>query len=105
MFGILQKMDRFSNKLMSREEKIDFMQEIVDNGMVWDMHQKYIDEAKTLMGVGKVVDMTLRRVERDDTGHVLTGPCFEECCLDKPAIPDDVLDAAGRDPFDVSICY
>jgi len=33
MFGILQKMDRFSNKLMSREENIDFIQEIVDNGM------------------------------------------------------------------------
>ena len=40
MFGILQKMDRFSNKLMSEEEKIDFMQEIVDNGMVWEMHFK-----------------------------------------------------------------
>ena len=55
MFGILQKMDRFSNKLMSEEEKIDFMQEIVDNGMVWDMHEKYVKEAKTLMGAGKVV--------------------------------------------------
>ena len=53
MFGILQKMDRFSNKLMSREENIDFIQEIVDNGMVWEMHNKYIDEALFLMGQGK----------------------------------------------------
>ena len=105
MFGILQKMDRFSNCEMGDQEVIDFIQEIVDNGMVWEMHEKYRDQALFLMGQGKVVDMTLRRVERDDTGHVLTGPCFEECCLDKPAIPDDVLDAAGRDPFDVSICY
>jgi len=99
MFGILQKMDRFSNKLMSREEKIEFMQEIVDNGMVWEMHEKYRNEAKTLIGVGKVVDMTLRRVERDDTGHVLTGPCFEECCI--KTAPKD---AGGYNPFDTSLC-
>jgi hypothetical protein len=42
MFGLLQKMDRYSNQLMNEEEKIDFMQEIVDNGMVWDMHEKYV---------------------------------------------------------------
>ena len=40
MFGILEKMDRYSNQLMSEEEKIDFVQEIVDNGIVWDMHKK-----------------------------------------------------------------
>jgi hypothetical protein len=33
-----------------RREKIDFIQEIVDNGMVWDMHEKYVNEAKTLNG-------------------------------------------------------
>ena len=64
MFGILQKMDRFSNKLMSREEKIDFIQEIVDNGMVWEMHEKYVKEAETLMGAGKVVNLAIRRKEK-----------------------------------------
>ena len=61
MFGLLQKMDRYSNQLMNEEEKIDFMQEIVDNGMVWDMHEKYVKEAKTLMGAGKVVNLASRR--------------------------------------------
>ena len=79
MFGLIQKMDRYSNNLMSQDEKIDFIQEIVDNGMVWDMHQKYVK------GAGKVFD------------------------LDAPAIPDDVLDAAGSErptsPFWRSICY
>ena len=84
MFGLLQKMDRYSNKLMSEEEKIDFIQEIVDNGMVWDMHSKYINEAKTLMGAGKVVNLAIRRKVKN---------------------PAPVLDADGRDPFDVSICY
>ena len=64
MFGLLQKMDRFSNKLMSREENIDFMQEIVDDGIVWDMHQKYIDEARNLMGAGKVINLAIRRKEK-----------------------------------------
>ena len=54
MFGLLQKMDRYSNKLMSEQEKIDFIQEIVDNGLVWQMHEKYIGEALTLIGAGKV---------------------------------------------------
>ena len=63
MFGILEKMDRFSNKLMSQEEKIDFMQEIVDNGMVWDMHEKYLDQAEKYLNAGKVVDMVLFRKE------------------------------------------
>ena len=61
MFGLLQKMDRYSNQLMSEEEKIDFVQEIVDNGMVWDMHEKYVKEAETLMGAGKVVNLAIRR--------------------------------------------
>jgi len=83
MFGLLQKMDRYSNQLMSEEEKIDFIQEIVDNGMVWDMHEKYVKEAKTLMGAGKVVNLAIRRKVKN---------------------PAPVLDADGRDPFDVSIC-
>ena len=80
MFGLLQKMDRFSNKLMSREEKIDFIQEIVDNGMVWEMHSKYIDEALFLMGQGKVVDMVLRRAIDNDA-------------------PRNEVDAGGYNPF------
>ena len=85
MFGLLQKMDRFSNNLMSREENIDFIQEIVDNGMVWDMHSKYIDEALFLMGQGKVVDMVLRRAIENDA-------------------PRNEVDAGGYNPFDVSLC-
>ena len=48
MFGLIQKMDRYSNKLMSEREKIDFIQEIVDNGMVWDMHQNMSKKPKPL---------------------------------------------------------
>jgi len=51
MFGLLQKMDRFSNKLMSREENIDFIQEIVDNGMVWEMHSMHRVTKWTLEGI------------------------------------------------------
>ena len=58
-FWILQKMDRYSNKLMSKQEKIDFIQEIVDNGLVWQMHEKYIGEALTLIGAGKVTSEEL----------------------------------------------
>ena len=80
MFGILQKMDRFSNKLMTKDEKIDFIQEIVDNGMVWEMHLKYQNEALNLVGSGDVL-MAL------------------------PIVQDEPLfDVDGRDPFDVSIC-
>ncbi len=61
MFGLLQKMDRYSNNQMAEEEEIDFVQEIVDNGMVWDMHEKYVKEAETLMGAGKVVNLAIRR--------------------------------------------
>ena len=45
MFGILEKMDRFSNNLMCDHEKVSFIQEIIDNKMVWDMAQKYQDAA------------------------------------------------------------
>lgn len=84
MFGLLQKMDRYSNQLMNEEEKTDFVQEIVDNGMVWDMHEKYVKEAGRLIGAGKIVNLAIRRKVKN---------------------PAPVLDADGRDPFDVSICY
>ena len=61
MYGLLEKMDKFSNKLMTEDEKIDFIQEIVDNGMVWDMHQKYINSAAFYMSQGLVVNMVLRK--------------------------------------------
>ena len=90
MFGILQKMDSFSNKLMSREEKIDFFQEILDNGMIWEMHNKYIDEALFLMGQGAIVDMVLRRV---DGSMVISNDA-----------PRNEVDAGGYNPFDTSLC-
>ena len=65
MFGILEKMDRYSNKLMSEQEKIDFIQEVVDNGLVWQMHEKYIGEALTLLGAKKVTSKEL-----EDTGFL-----------------------------------
>jgi hypothetical protein len=52
MFGILEKMDRFSNNLMEETEKVNFIQEIIDNKMVWDMAQKYQDAAIDLIGRG-----------------------------------------------------
>ena len=61
MFGILEKMDRWSNKLMSEEESIDFIQEIIDNGMVWKMHEKYIYQASEYLAHEKCFDMTLIR--------------------------------------------
>ena len=64
-FGILEKMDRYSNKLMSEQEKIDFIQELVDTKMVWQMHEKYIGEALTLIGAGKVTSKEL-----EDTGFL-----------------------------------
>jgi len=85
MFGILEKMDRFSNKLMTQDERIDFIQELVDENMVWEMHSKYIDEALFLMGQGKVVDMVLRRAIDNDA-------------------PRNQKDAAGYNPFDTALC-
>ena len=84
MFGILDKMDRFSNCEMGDQETIDFIQEIVDNGMVWKMHEKYIDQALFLMGRGKGVDMVLRRIDKD---HTTDGPCFQECCIETEQPP------------------
>jgi len=61
MFGILEKMDRWSNKLMSEEESIDFIQEIIDNGMVWKMHEKYIYQASEYLAHEKCFDIELIR--------------------------------------------
>jgi len=62
MFGILEKMDRFSNNLMSEEQKIDFIQELVDTEMVYDMHEKYQNAALELISEGKVHCAVLRRI-------------------------------------------
>ena len=62
MFGILEKMDRFSNNLMTQDEKIDFIQELVDTGMVYDMHEKYQIAAIELINEGKVMCAVLRRI-------------------------------------------
>ena len=62
MFGILQKMDRFSNNLMTQDEKIDFIQELVDTGMVYDMHEKYQNAAIELINEGLVMCAVLRRI-------------------------------------------
>ena len=84
MFGLLQKMDRYSNNQMTEDQRIDFIHEIVDNGMVWDMHEKYRNEAAARLDAGQVVNLVIRRKVKN---------------------PAPVLDADGRDPFDVSICY
>ena len=62
MFGILQKMDRFSNNLMAETEKISFFQEIVDNKMIYEMHEKYQHEAVSLVNQGKVSIPLLRQL-------------------------------------------
>ena len=62
MFGILEKMDRFSNNLMAQDERIDFIQELVDTGMVYDMHEKYQNAAIELISEGKVMCAVLRRI-------------------------------------------
>ena len=88
MFGILDKMDRFSNCEMGDQEVIDFIQEIVDNGMVWKMHEKYRDEALFLMGQGKVIDMVLRRAGANGDNNA----------------PRNEVDAGGYNPFDTALC-
>ena len=62
MFGILEKMGRFSNNLMSEDQKIDFIQELVDTGMLYDMHHKYQEAALELISEGKVHCAVLRRI-------------------------------------------
>ena len=66
MFGILQKMDRFSNNVMSDEEKISFLQEIIDNGMIFDMHHKYQNAALSLIERGKLSCAVVRRFKNYD---------------------------------------
>ena len=63
---MIEKMDKFSNKQLSEDEKIDFLQEIVDNGMVWKMHRKYVESAEFYMNQGLVVDMVLYRKQPSD---------------------------------------
>ena len=46
MFGILEKMDKFSSAQMSEGEQLNFIQELIDNNMVWEMHKKYRDQAE-----------------------------------------------------------
>ena len=53
MFGILEKMNKFSNGEMTNEEKISFIQEVINNGLVWDMHQKYIAQASEYLNGGE----------------------------------------------------
>ena len=62
MFGILQKMDRFSNGVMAEAEKIGFIQEIDDNKMIYQMHDKYQHEAVRLVNEGKVSIPLLRQL-------------------------------------------
>ena len=65
MFGIIEKMEKFSNKLMTEDEQIDFIQEIIDNGMVWTMHQKYIYQASEYLAHQKCFDIELIRKRND----------------------------------------
>ena len=62
MFGILEKMDRFSNNLMAEAEKIGFFQEIINNKMIYQMHDKYQHEAVRLVNEGKVSIPLLRQL-------------------------------------------
>ena len=66
MFGLIEKMDKFSNAQMNEDEKIDFIQEIIDSGMVWEMHGKYIAQAQEYLGELKCFDMVLVRKAPDD---------------------------------------
>ena len=66
MFGIIQKMDRFSNNVMTDEEKISFLQEIIDNGMIFDMHHKYQNAALSLIERGKLSCAVVRRFKNYD---------------------------------------
>ena len=92
MFGILDKMDRFSNNLMTQDEKIDFIQEIVDNEMVYDMHEKYKNAALELISDGHVVCAVLRRLD--------VAPAVQDW---EPQERD--VDERPTSPFWRSICY
>ena len=47
---------------MTQDERIDFIQELVDTGMVYDMHDKYQNAAIELINEGKVMCAVLRRI-------------------------------------------
>ena len=66
MYVLIEKMDNFSNGQMTEGQKVDFTQEIIDNGMVWDMHKKYRDQAAEYLNVGKCIDMVLYRKQPSD---------------------------------------
>ena len=79
MFGILEKMDRFSNNLMTQDERIDFIQEIVDTGMVYDMHEKYQSAAVELINEGKVMCAVLRRIPAAKIAAEVSRPVSPLC--------------------------
>ena len=58
MYGLLEKMDRFSNNRMNTQEQISFVQELIDIQMIWTMHQKYQDTARCMLGLGLVKPKT-----------------------------------------------
>ena len=78
MFGIIQKMDRFSNNVMSDEEKISFLQEIIDNGMIFDMHHKYQNAALSLIERGKLSCAVVRRFKNYDA----VAAAYQQHCPD-----------------------
>jgi len=69
-FGLLQKMDQFSNNQMSEDQKIDFIQNLIDVNMVWKMHEKYIAQAEKYLNAGKCVFTTLPCYEKADNKNV-----------------------------------
>ena len=93
MFGILEKMDRFSNKQMNEEQEIVFLQECVDNNMLFNMASKYIDAALFYMGQSKVF------ILGPDANQQESKPKFMKAFADVDIQP---MDADGRDPFDTS---
>jgi hypothetical protein len=72
MFGIIQKMNRFSNNLMADKERLSFLQEIIDNGMVFDMHPKYQNAALVEIARGKLACAVVRRFNSDNTLNKVT---------------------------------
>ena len=52
MFGILQKMDRFSNGKMDTFATMDFCQELIDCNQAFKMADKYRQEIKDLLTAG-----------------------------------------------------
>ena len=52
MFGLIQKMDQFSNGKMDQFQKIDFCQELVTAKMAFQMADKYKAETLYLLNQG-----------------------------------------------------